>query len=208
MKRFTLSVSVISIILLTSCAKDYDKPLSNQNEAKTNSEVVLADAAWFDEYKRLMFDDNELIDLFARESISEKDLSSIHRTINSGEFEVEIFEQYLGQSEYQRLVDYFSELENHFADVTFTEDQEGTFQKIHEKGIDVWKEQFPSGHYLFGKVNDCEEAASQAASAVLLSAISFGAATALPSGGTSIVLGVMGGAAASVTTWLVMSANC
>ena len=201
-------VSGISIILFTSCVKDYDEPLSNLDEAKTNSQVVLADAAWFEEYERLMFVDNELIELFARESISEEDLTSIHQTINSGEFEVEMFEQYLSGSEYQRLVNYFSQLEDHFANVTFTEAQEVAFQKIHEKGIDVWKAQFPAGHYLFEKATDCEEDAAQAATAVLSSTIAAGAAGAIFTGGLSVVAGVVGGAAASVTTWLVMSANC
>lgn len=208
MKRFTTLVSGISIILFTSCVKDYDEPLSNLNEAKTNSEVILADAAWFEEYERLMFEENKLIELFAREALSEEDLGTIHESINSEEFSQELFKQYLTESEYRRLLEYFSDLENHFASVTFTEAQEITFQKIHEKGISSWKSQFPSGHFLFEKASDCEEEAALAATAVLTSTIAASAAGVIFTGGLSVVAGVVGGAAASVTTWLVMSANC
>jgi len=148
---------------MSSCTKEYDEPITASGLEKNNSTVQYAGAIWFDEYDRLVFEDNVLIELIASGALSEEELMALEAEILENEVSLSDFEPYLTEREFQLLEAYNQEVIDHFVGVSFEEGAEETFSKIHVKGIDKWKEFFPEGHYLFQKVSDCEEEAAEAA---------------------------------------------
>jgi hypothetical protein len=208
MKRLFFLALMPGLILLYSCSKDYDEPQSSNDVAKNDQVVLVANSAWFDEYERLVLEENTFIDLIASGALSEEELASMETQFLEGQVTMQDFIPHLNDEQYQSLQMYEEELTHHFENVEFEDHMLDKFEKIHLKGMEKWKDSMPVGHPILQKADECEEEAAAAAVAVLTGGIGAGLGGALFSGGLSIPAGVVGGIFGSIGTWAVMVSRC
>ncbi|MCA1761515.1 MAG: hypothetical protein ABR574_04940 [Cryomorphaceae bacterium] len=192
-------------LLITSCSKTIDAPMTSQQDVNKKSQVIPTDD-WFDEYESLVFENNYFLELIANESISEVELNQINDSMNVGAFDIQQLSLYLSNSEYTLLENYFNDIELHFTNVQLTASEFERIESINNKNVPLWINNFPNNHYLMSKA--CEDDAAADAVGVLSASIAAGAATAIFTGGTSVVVGVVGGCAASVVSWAIAYSRC
>ena len=204
----------MAMILCVSCSKEHEEPSISPNKSSTslnsvekNSSLQLPDSAWYDEYEKMVFDNNVFIDLLASNAISKEEFQILELSFADGKIELEDLRPYLSMSEYEDLSNYHNELLSHLSSVKYNSNVLTNLNAIHERSTNNWAAEFPIGHYLAG-VSDCEQQASEAA----VETFSVGMATAvgagIMTGGAGAVPVVVGTIFGSVASYAYNMATC
>lgn len=194
-------------MIIISCTKTDDSPVNTETE-NLKKTAVPVDSLWFAEYERLVFTENYLLELIASGSIDERELDEIDASLVDSTFSIEQLRAYLTTSEYDGLLAYCEELNSYFLGVSLTAFDLAYIRQINVQSISQWSGYFPGSEVVLAKAGNCEEEAARDAVNTLGTFIAGGAGTALFTGGTSIVAGVVGGVVASVVTWSISISAC